>query len=185
MSKKPKTLSSFPLGKLTPKGTEDYHAFLAWLRLNHKPRYTEATRFDLKRAPSPAYVFTAHNQAKIGFTTKTPTELCYLHPEAPASWFHIDINKSATKGWREGAVPESEFKFTRRYLFALPFRLAFWRLNLPGLLDYLGCASDLRLVTTLTVVLNYKPAEIISIQPGHYNTEQRTAIQSLLFPNDQ
>ena len=182
MSEKPKTLSSFPLGKLTPKGTEDYHAFLAWLRLNHKPRYTEANRYSLKRA---AYVFTANNQAKIGFSVKSPTELVYLHPEAPASWFQIDINESATKGWREGAVPESEFKFTRRYLFALPFRLAFWRLNLPGLLDYLGCASDIRLVTTLTVVLNYKPEQIIPIQPGHYNTEQRPATQPLLFPDDR
>lgn len=174
MSAKPKPLSAFPLGKATDRDYEDHTFFLAWLRLNHKPRYTEATRFAAGMKPSPAYVFTAHNRAKIGFSTGKITELVYLHPESP-SWFHIDIKTSGIRIWREGGLPDDEFRFARRWHYALAYRLVFWRINLPNLLDYLGCASDLRLITTLTVILNYKSARLLPpTDKGHLTAEQTT-----------
>jgi hypothetical protein len=167
------SLRHFPLGQSTAKDVDEHQTFLAWIRLHYKPRFTMATRWAKPRLNN-SYVFYANNGAKIGFADNPILELVYLHPESK-SWFHIDLQQSAIKNWRSGDLPDDEFKFARRWMHTLPFRLMYWRLNLPDLLEYLGCSSDLRLITTLTVILNYKPASRIPpASAGHISTEQHT-----------
>jgi hypothetical protein len=174
MSEKKKTLKDFPAGKPCARDLQEHAAFRAWFRMTLHPLYTMGIRYGrhLNKGTGTGYILRANNQAAIGFpTTQGILDLCYLHPQAHGSWFHIDIENSPVKTWREGAITDKDFAFHRKHRHRLAYRLLFWKENLPNLLHYLGCAADIRFVSKLTLALNYQipnPAhETPEYHPGH------------------
>lgn len=148
-----KLLKNFPLAKPTAQDLAEHRGFLDWFRLHHQPRYTASLW--IPRISQSGYVLTANNRAKVGFSNGGIAEMVYLHPQSH-SWFAINLTGSHhTKQWREGSIPDENFRFHRRYCFNLKYRLAYWKEQIPGLIDYLGCASDIRLIASLTVILEY------------------------------
>lgn len=154
MSAPKKRIKDFPLGKPLQRDLIEHRSFYDWWRIEHSPRFTQSIY--IPNFPLHGHVLTAHNKSKIGFTLHNDlVELIYLHPET-TSWFHINLNGHHTiKDWREGAIDDDTFRFHRRNQQRLRYRLAYWRMNLPNLTEYLGCQSDLRLITRFTLALNY------------------------------
>jgi hypothetical protein len=166
-----KRLSDFPERKATARDLAEHAAFFGWYRATFQPRYTEGIRFSnnvTRHTTRNGYILRANNQAAIGFANTGILDLYYYHPQAHGSWFHIDLGKSAVKNWKEGAISDKEFAFHRRNTYRLAYRIAYWQANPPGLLDYLGCAGDLRFVTKITLLLNYQIPNITHETPAHH-----------------
>lgn len=159
MSEKKKFLKDFPARKANAGDVAQHAAYLAWFRMTLQPRYTEGIRYGFGvsiRHTSRGYILRANNQAAIGFpATPGILDLCYLHPESHGAWFHIDLVRSPIKQWREGGISDKAFAFHRKHMPLLFYRLHYWRENIPPLMDYLGCAGDLRFVAKVTLALNY------------------------------
>lgn len=183
MTEKKKSLKDFPVRKATARDLAEHAAYLAWFRMHHHPRYTEGIRYGpyLSKGPGRGHILRANNKAGIGFPANHGIlDLCYLHPEASGSWFHIDLDRSPTKQWREGGIPDKDFAFHRKHMHRLIYRIAYWRDNLPGLFDYLGCAADLRFIAKVTLALNYT-IPTAHETPAHHPSQPQ--LPGLQFPS--
>lgn len=153
MSEKPPRKKPAAWGKFTAQDRQEHGEFLMWFRLNFSPRVTLAIP---GRGTRTGYTIQANNGARIGLSMGSTggVDLFYHIPQGPFTM--IDLDRSGHKSFREGRLNEEDWNYIRKHHHRLELKMLFWKANVPHLMEFLGCRSDLRFIAKLTLIFDYQ-----------------------------